>query len=222
MRTGARLGLGGAVSAAVLALGAAGCGTRTTLSDVWTAHDVPPVAMRSVLVIGARMDNTSRRSLEDGMAASLALHGVRATPSYALFPNGFPSADQARQAVEQVGFQGLLVSTSKGTTERTTIVPGAYDFWTGYYYGPGWGGWYPGYVYTDQFVKFETSLWDERAGGKLVWSAITQTENPSSGRDFVHSLRRTVVPALARAGLIPVAGAPERLSLSHGAARAPL
>lgn len=221
MRTRARLVLGGAVSAALMAIAASGCSTRTTVSDVWTAHDTTVAPMRSVLVIGARMDDTNRRSLEDGLAASLGQHGVRATPSYKLFPNGFPNADQARQAVEQVGFQGLLVSTSKGTTERTTIVPGTYDFWSGYYFGPGWGGWYPGYVYTDQFVKFETSLWDERTGGKLVWSAVTQTENPSSGRDFVKSLQRTIIPAIEAAGFIPRMGTPERLSLAGVPAHSP-
>ena len=37
------------------------------------------------------------------------------------------------------------------------------------------------------------------------WSAITQTENPTSGHDFVSSLTKTVVPSLAKAGFIPYA-----------------
>jgi hypothetical protein len=195
-----------------LAVGVAACGTKTTLTDVWTARDVAKQPMRSVLVIGAQMDATSRRSLEDGFVASLSKHGVRTTPSYQLFPDGLPTADQARQVVEQVGFEGLLVSTSKGTTERTTVVPSQYDFWTGYYYGPGWEGWYPGYVYTDEYVKFETSLWDERAAGGLAWSAITQTKNPSSGQAFVSSLIDAVVPALEKAGFILAPGTPERVA----------
>jgi hypothetical protein len=210
MGSTARLGALAVVHAAALALGATACGTTTTMTDVWAAHDAPAPHVRSVLVIGAKMDDPSRRSLEDGFASSLAEHGVRATPSYTFFPNGFPSAAEARRTVEQVGFDGLLVSTSQGVTERTTVAPG-YDFWSGYY-GPGWGGWYPGYVYTDEYVKFETSLWNERAGGKLVWAAVTQTRNPSSGKDFVASLTHEVIPALEKSGIIPKKGTPERLS----------
>ena len=201
--------------AAVTALGAAACSETTTqLTDVWsTRQAVAP--MRSVLVIGARTDDTARRALEVRFTDELATHGVRATPSYELFPNGFPTTEVAKDTVRQVGFDGLLVATSKGTTERTTVVPAGYDydFWYGYYY-PGWGGWYPGYVYTDQYVKFETTLWDAREGGKLVWSAVTMTKNPSSGTDFLDSLSKAVFPALTKGGFIPPKGTPERLSLA--------
>ncbi len=163
--------------------------------------------------MGARMDDTSRRTVEDGFSYALAQHGVRATPSYTLFPNGFPSTDEAKKAVRTVGYDGLLVATSKGIREQTTIVPGGYGggFWGDYYWGPAWTGWYPGYVYTDQFVKFETTLWDPR-GGQLVWSANTQTENPSSGKGFIQSLTKKVIPEMEKAGVIPPKGAPERLS----------
>jgi hypothetical protein len=58
-------------------------------------------------------------------------------------------------------------------------------------------------VVTDQFVKFETTLWSPSGDGKMVWSAVTQTENPSSGKDFVSSLTKSVVPALGKAGFLP-------------------
>jgi hypothetical protein len=168
--------------------------------------------MRSVLVMGARTDEANRRTVEDGLSQKLALHGVRATPSYTLFPNGYPRTEEAKEAVKQVGFDGLLVATAKGVTQRTTVVPGAgYDFWGGYYWGPAWGAWYPGYVFTDQFVKFETTLWDAHSG-TLIWAANTQTENPSSGGNFAKSLTDKVIPEMAKAGVIPPEGAPERLS----------
>jgi hypothetical protein len=189
---------------------ACGCSTGTTVTDVWATHQAVP--MRSVLVMGARTDEASRRALEDGWATRLAEHGVRATPSYTLFPSGFPSTDEAKAAVRSIGFDGLLVSTAKGVSQRTTIVPGAgYDFWGSYYWGPAWGAWYPGYVYTDVFVKFETTLWDAHTGN-LVWAANTQTENPSSGSGFVKSLTDKVVPEMVKTGIIPPKGSPERIS----------
>jgi hypothetical protein len=202
MRTGGRLGLSAMVGWAALACGCAG---GTTVTEVWSARE-PVAPMRNILVMGARMDDTSRRTLEDGFVGSLAQHGVRATPSYMLFPNGFPTTDEAQNAVRSVGFDGLLVANSRGVTQRTTVVPGGYGggFWGGYYWGSAWTGWYPGYVYTDEFVKFETTLWDGGTGkGKLVWSAVSETENPTSGKDFTSSLLKKVMPALTQAGLVP-------------------
>ncbi|HXN34140.1 MAG TPA: hypothetical protein VN894_19895, partial [Polyangiaceae bacterium] len=108
---------------------------------------------------------------------------------------------------QQAGVDGVIVASMKGVSERQTYVPGAYEggFWGGFY-GPGWGGtWDPGYVVTDRFVKFDTSLWDPSGNGKMVWSAVTQTENPSSGKDFLSSLTKSVIPAMTQAGFLPPA-----------------
>jgi hypothetical protein len=220
MRTRARLCGSAAVVTVVLGIAASGCATKTALTEVWTGAAAPG-PMRSVLVIGARADQTTRHTIEDAFAANLAEHGVRATPSYALFHDMFPASEEAQDIVRKIGFDGLLVATSKGTTEKATVVVDGADFWHGYY-GPGWGGWYEGYVYTDQFVKFETTVWDQRAGGKLVFAALTQTRNPSSGSDFARSLTKTVVPAMTKATLVPPKGSPERLSLLTGPSARPL
>jgi hypothetical protein len=68
------------------------------------------------------------------------------------------------------------------------------------------------YAETDQFVNFETTLWNPSTG-RMVWSAVTQTENPSSGANFVSSLTGKIVPSLAQAGFIPPKqGAPVSLA----------
>jgi hypothetical protein len=163
--------------------------------------------MKNMVVFGGRLDETNRRTLEDAFVSALENHGVRATASYRMFPGALPSTEVAQSAMHKAGVDGALVSSMRGTSEKTRFVPGTYsgDFWYGYY-GPGWGGVLdPGYVVTDEFVNFETSLWDTRGNGKLVWSAVTQTKNPKSARDFASSLVRDVVRALATAGFLPVA-----------------
>jgi hypothetical protein len=59
---------------------------------------------------------------------------------------------------------------------------------------------------TRPVVRFESSLWGLQGDTQLVWSAVTQTENPTSARDFISSLTSDVVPALTKAGLIAPAG----------------
>ena len=196
-----------ALSALTLLSASAGCSTstQTVMTDTWRDPNYAAGPMRSIVVFGGKMDETNRRSLEDRLVAALSAQGVRATASYALFPGELPSKDEARAVIQQAGADGVLVSSMRGTTQRQTYVSGAYEggFWDGFY-GPGWGGaWAPGYVVTDQFVKFETSLWDPKGNGKMVWSAVTQTENPSSGMAFASSLTKAVLPALTKAGFLP-------------------
>jgi len=156
--------------------------------------------MRNIAVFAGHVSETERRTLEDSFVSALAFYGVRATPSYSVFPQGQVPNDQAaiREALQQGGYDGALVSTMRGVTDQVSIQPGA--GWAGGFYGAFWG---PGsYAYTDRFVKFETTLWSPQSA-KMVWSANTQTENPTSGHDFAASLTGTVVPSLSQRGLIP-------------------
>jgi len=187
--------------AVALALVATACSTPTTETNVWQSPTYAAGPMKNIAVFGGRMNATDRRTLEDGYVASLASHGVRATPSYSLFPGGQVPQDQAavRTLLQQRGYDGVLVSTMKGVSEQVLVAPDA--GWDAGFYGGFWGPG-PAAVETDQFVKFETTLWNA-SSGKMVWSAITQTENPTSSHDFVSSLTGKVVPSLAEAGLIP-------------------
>ena len=185
---------------AVMALASTACSTAapTRVTDVWRDPNYTSGQMANIVVVGAKMTDTNRRTLEDGFVAALASHGVHATQSYQLLPDQIPSVNAARTALQKGGFDGALVSTPRGVKDEVAVIPsgGFYDYW-----GPMWTG-SPGYVETDQFVKFETTLWDPRTG-KMVWSAMTQTENPSSGKDFITSLEKKVIPSMVQAGLIP-------------------
>jgi hypothetical protein len=162
--------------------------------------------MKRMIVFVARMDEPNRRALEDGLATELRRRGVDARPSYELFPGELPERAKAQAMVREQGYEGILFATLKDVTERQTFVPGTTGgFWTSYY-GYGWGYGSPGYVMTDEIVTFETTLWDARAEDRLVWTLLTKTTNPSSGRSFVKSLTNAVAPALEKARLVP----PER------------
>jgi hypothetical protein len=195
--------LRGAVAIGALTLLSAGCSTPTTITDVQRDPGYTAGPMRSLVIFGGRLNDTNRRTLEESFVSALAQHGVRATASYTIFPT-LPSKEAAQAAMQEVGADGYLVASMHGTSEQTVITPGYPGaFWDGYY-GPGWGGaWDPAYVETNEFVKFETSLWDGHGSGKLIWSAVTETENPTSRKDFTTSLLKKIVPALTQAGLIP-------------------
>ena len=178
------------------------CSTPTRETSVWKSPDYAAGAMRKIAVFAGRVNATDRHTLEDAYAATLATYGVRATPSYTIFPESQvpPDVASVQTTLETQGYDGALVSTLRGVTEKTYISPDT--DWAGGFYGAYWGPGAPVYAETDQFVNFETTLWNPGTG-KMVWSAVTQTENPRSGKDFAASLTKTVVPSLAKASLIP-------------------
>ena len=177
--------------------------TQTSVTQLWKAPIVA-APMRSVIVFGANLDEANRRALEDAYVRALSAHGVDAKPSYALFPGEPPPREQAQEAVKKAGFDGILVSRLRSVREKQTYQPGDYGggFWSGYY-GSGWGYWSPGYVQTDELVAYDTTLWDARASDKLDFALTTQTKNPSSDKDSVRSLTKTVVKALEDHKLLP-------------------
>ena len=214
MRTTSRV-LGGVGILLSVALGACSR-SQTSVAHVWRA-DVTVAPMRSVIVFGAHMDEATRRSVEDAFVGALRGHEVAARPAYDLFPVAPEDPEKARALVKEHALEGILVLTMKNTYEKQTFYPGHYHpgFWSAYRMGPGavgWGGpsyfYSPGYVETTEEVAFETTLWDARDDDRLVWAALTRTTNPSAGRDFVKSLTGTVVPAIARARLLPPAREP--------------
>jgi hypothetical protein len=203
------------LSAAAVAVGCAACSTPTTISKEWENPSYTAGPMKNVLVCGVRLGASERRTLEDAFASALSMHGTRATPSYSLFPAGLPDKEQARAVAKKGGFDGVLVSVLRGINETQF-----FDVTVGWngglfddYWGPAWAAPMPP-IETDETVKFETTLWDPHDRGKLVWSGVTKTWNPSSGRDFASSLVSTIVPALVKDRLIP-AGTVPQVSLVH-------
>jgi hypothetical protein len=183
----------------------AGCATRATRLDAqWVNPEFAGQrSVRSVLVIAAVRDTTSRRMFEDRMVAALTVAGATAVQSYKFIPADGPvSEEQLRRAVAQAGAAHALVSRISNVTTEVNVTPGMV---MGPAWGPGWGrygGWGPGWggfasyhnamwattvppqVTTTQNVHADTRVFDA-ATAVVVWSAATTT---STGWDSVPQL----------------------------------
>jgi hypothetical protein len=206
-----------AVAASAVVLACAACSTATTtIAQEWRDPSYAAGPMTSLLVVAARVTPLQRRALEDGFASALTMHGIRATPSYTLFPGDLPDPAQAKAAVQKEGFDGVLVSVLRSLDEKTFLdvrTGSGGGFFDGYW-GPGWAE-PPPRPRTDENVRFETTLWDPHGRGKLVWSAATETVSPASGHGFVSSLVNRIEPALMDADLIPPVSAPRVSSAAN-------
>jgi hypothetical protein len=60
----------------------------------------------------------------------------------------------------------------------------------------------PGYVERERRVSSEISVWRTGEGGRMVWSGLTETVDPSSPGDFSAEVSKLVMPELRKAGLI--------------------
>jgi hypothetical protein len=185
----------------------AGC-AATTLQSVWTDPSYQGGAFRKFFVVGlSTRDVTGRRVFEDVMAAKLQAAGVQAVPAWQYAPGDRQADELALQAmVAQAGADAVLMARLLGVDTRTsvttTMVPGP-----GYPYG-WWGvysGWYAAPVVTQyEVATVETTLFDVRTK-RLVWTATSQTINPTSIQQEAPGLADAVIGSLRAGGFLPPA-----------------
>jgi hypothetical protein len=204
-----------------LALLVVGCSATVpnAMTSIWKDPTYAAGPMTSVVVFAGRVNPTDRRALEDAFVSRLKAQGVKATPSYTIFPAELPIRRDARSVLQKLGYDGVLISIMNGTEDRRVLYPGGYStsFWGGCC-GPGWGtGWDPAYVNTDRLVEFDTTLWAGEDNGNIIWSAVNETVNPTSGGQFVSGLTTSVVSELGNAGFLP--GKEETAPVSVGERR---
>jgi hypothetical protein len=180
----------------------AACSTPAVETAVGQSPGDAAGPMKRVVVFAGRVQEADRRSLEDAYVIALSQYGVRATPSYALFPLGHVPDDQeaVRTFLQQGGYDGALVTTLTDVSAPVLVGPGM--DWAGGFEHSYFGSRAPGEADTEPLVTFETTLWNP-TNGKMVWSTFTDTNNPRSGPDFLSSLISKVLPPLAREGLTP-------------------
>jgi hypothetical protein len=181
--------------AALAALVLSGCATRaTTLDAQWVSPAIAgKQSVRSVLVIAAMRDASTRRLLEDQMVTALSGAGVKAVPAYKFIPDTAQvTEDQLRRAVASAGASHVLASSIASITTDVRVTQGMVmgpgwgpgRGWTTSM-GPGWGGMTSYYsnawtrsisseVRTTQNLHGDTRLFDA-ALSEVVWSAATTT-----------------------------------------------
>ena len=186
----------------------AGCAS-TTLTSVWTDPGYAGGAFRKVFVIGlSSKDVTGRRLFEDIMAAKLQAAGVQAVPGWQHL-RGDGQADESglQAAVAQTGADAVLMARLLGVDTRTTVstmvVPGpGYPYG---WYGP-YAGWYAVPTVTQyQIATVETTLFDVKTR-RLVWTATSQTFNPTSVQEEAPGLADAVIASLRQGGFLPPGG----------------
>lgn len=176
----------------------------TTLQSTWMDPQFRGGPFKRYLVVGLNArDGTARRVLEDVVTAKLAAGGVDAMPAWRFLPGNGPADEAAfTAAVAKSGADGMLMVRLLGVETQTTYWPpmGPRFGWYGFY-----SGWY-GYadVTQSQIVVIETTLFDVRTQ-RVVWSATSQTLNPTSVHKDAPVFADVILAALRKDALLPPA-----------------
>jgi hypothetical protein len=188
---------------ACMAAALAGCATTTQFNGVWVNPEAGNrVPVKHVLVVAINRDPTARRIYEDTMVTQFTSRGIKAQPSYRIFPDDAPPPPPVIEAtVRQAGVDSVLVSRVMRETTDIRVTPG-------HSYGPAgfagmWTGAYsvPPNVYTVQKVVVDTRLFSARDFA-VLWSATSTTEPTSSMEKTIADFGTALTKALTDAKVL--------------------
>lgn len=186
-----------------------GC-SSSILVEEWSDPSFHEAPLNKVLVIAVRKDLSRRQIWEDAFSSELSQYGVQATSSYRLFPDMLPDTSQVIKAVQENGFDGVLVTrlllpdTSSDYVESsvTTQHERRYNFRTGYYTYYKQYVQHPGYVESLVTKRRSIDVWVTRNEGRIIWSAEGNTPELGTVEAVRNDIAGLVVPELARLEII--------------------
>lgn len=183
------------------------CAT-TTIRSAWFDTSYKGGPMKRIVVVGVGGQVAERRVFEDIFAQQLKAAGVDGIPGYTVAPDETRMDDAAfAAAVERTGAQGVLIVRLLGVDTRTQVstamVPGP-TWWgpaTGFY-GPVWLP--QTQVSQWEIARVESTLYETKTR-RMVWSATTDTMNPSTVAQETPAFAQVVIGELRARGLISAA-----------------
>jgi len=179
--------------------------------ETWRNPTLQPPRLHKMLVVSITKKNINRPVYEDVLASELVKHGVQATASHTLIPNGKADREALDRAVKQMAADSVLTVQTTKTERLTTIQPGYVNTYPGYWYPeafPTWDlyGYYgtmatPTYVASYDVATMQVNIF-ETATGKLVWAATVTSSEPENVISVAKDLGEMVYKALAKEKLL--------------------
>lgn len=180
----------------------AGC-TSSKLINVWKDQTYKRGSMKNVLVLAINNNKNKRRIWENSYVEALREKGIKATPSYRYYPNDVPEEKDIPDLFKE-NYDGIVLIQKVSEESKKYRIPGQL-YYRPLYYGIGFRRWYgmgyrvirtPGYIERETITQIETTLWEPSEDGKMIWSAITESVNPSSPKVFSKEVSDIVIPKM--------------------------
>lgn len=184
--------------------------SSSSLVDEWNDSSYHGTPLKKIFVIAIRKNPIQRQIWEDAFVSELSKHGTQATSSYHLFPNVLPDTNQIIQAVQEKGFDGILVTRHlPAETEShyvegysTTEIASRYNFFRKRYDTYFRDIQNPGYVESQVIYRRAIDVWVIRGDEQMIWSAISNSPDRNTVEDVENDIAELVIPALTRNTII--------------------
>ena len=158
-----------------------------------------------VLALGLSEKTAIRADFEDVLAAQLTEAGLEAIPGNTILLR--PEATKLdlnylRTQIRENNIEAVVVSRLIKVEKNVTYIPGGtylvpypyYNTFYGYYGAVYTTVYSPDYLREEKKVRIETNLYvAAEPDGKLVWTGITDTFNPSNVKKAINGLVKLVV-----------------------------
>jgi hypothetical protein len=203
-----------------------GCKPATEITGSWKNSNATGAAgnINTVLVTALTDRVNARQTVENELAEALEKRGYKTIKSLDVLPPTFteskdPDKAQLLSKIKETGAEAILTVALIDKETETRYVPGNY----GYaplprfgYYGT-FRGYYntwlprlysPGYYEEDKVYFIETNLYDAKTE-ELLWSAQSETYNPSTLAGFSEDFAEAVVAKMEDDGLLKMNNATE-------------
>ena len=196
----------------------AGCSPQTQITGSWKNDDAQLAGNLNTILVTALTGRThARQAVENDIAAALEKKGYQTIKSIDVMPPTFtggekPDRQELISKIQDSGADAILTVALIDEETETRYVPGNYSyapFPRFGYYGTFWGyynTWYPvlhdpGYYEKDKVYFIETNLYDARTE-QLLWSAQSETYNPTNLPDFAKQFSEVIISRLEDDGVL--------------------
>ena len=184
--------------------------SHTTIQHTWQNPDRESPALTKLMVIGVAGAQSNRERYESVMAEALRKQGVDAEASYVVVGDSKRlTMAQARTAVEEGGFDGVILTHVLGVEERVELVEGKEtkaptsnmevymaDYEQRYDVVKE-----PDHYELKRTYSVETIVYDAATGEKLWW-AVSETAEPKSVNESIDDLAAATAQRMKDEGVI--------------------
>jgi hypothetical protein len=187
----------------VLLLLSFGCASTKMVKN-WVYPETGPLEFEKIMALVLVQDRFVRQAGEDEMVRQIKR--AEAIAAYTVLPEReLENESRVREVVTASGVDGIIVMRPVYDRKEVSYVAGSYP--TPYYSFYGYYAWAhpvvysPGYYRSDRLVGIETTIYDANTG-KLVWSGLSQTENPKDVRKLVTATAKAVRKVMKKYGFL--------------------
>lgn len=180
--------------------------TQSTVPAAWRNPEFGGQPFTSFFVIGVGRNEHNRRLYEDNMVRALQGQGATARASWTSFPES-EKLERAKVlvAVEEEGFDAVVIARLKDVREQQVYVP-ARPATSSDEYMAGYDEAYavnsdPAHYEKRTTYRVETSVYSVR-DQMLTWVVLSDTVNPDSVEDVIHTVSSSIAKRMKAEGLI--------------------